>query len=439
MRRGYLPSAGGNITIITALSLLATFIACGTAIDFGRLLTARTRLAAAIDAAALQAGSSTATDPERLKVLAAAVVERNYSESEHGPITSFRLSEANGQIDISAKVTFRTSLLGLAGIRTIDIPVSAQVIRSGSNIEVALILDTTGSMSGNKLKSLKSAASSFIDAVVWDDQTKFYSKVALVPYSAGVNLGAYADTARGALRAGLCTAPGCLYYRFRNSNRFNVSFLASTCASERTGADAYTDAPPAVAPVGINYASPNNPCLDSALIPLTTDKARLKAAIDRLVAVGSTAGQIGIAWGWYALSRDFGLWSGSSLPAAYGTKKVTKIAVIMTDGEFNTAYCNGVIARSSGAGSGSSDDKINCDATNGSAADQARQLCAAMKAKGIAIYTIGFDIADDPAAKDVLTRCASSSKHAYLAATDGELKTAFREIGKRVTALRLSR
>ncbi|WP_373504355.1 pilus assembly protein TadG-related protein [Aestuariivirga sp.] len=435
----FLPSARGNVTVLTALSLLVVFIACGTAIDFGRLLTARTQLAAAIDAAALQAGSSNVTDMKKLTALATAVVARNYSEREHGPITALKLSENNGQIDIWAKAKFRTSLLGLAGIRTIDIPISAQVIRSGSSIEVALILDTTGSMSGSKLKSLKSAAASFIDAVVWDNQTRFYAKVALVPYSAGVNLGAYADVARGALKAGLCTEPGCLFYRFRNSNKFNVSFTASTCASERTGADAYTDAPPATALVGINYASPNNPCLDGALIPLTTDKAKLKAAIDRLVAVGSTAGQIGIAWGWYALSRDFGLWNGSSLPAAYGTEKVSKIAVIMTDGEFNTAYCNGVIARSSGNGSGSSNDKINCDATNGSAAEQAMQLCAAMKKKGIAIYTIGFDIADDPAAKTVMTDCASSKKHAYLAATDAELKAAFREIGKRVSALRLSR
>jgi hypothetical protein len=127
------------------------------------------------------------------------------------------------------------------------------------------------------------------------------------------------------------------------------------------------------------------------------------------------------------------------VPAAYGTERVNKIAVIMTDGEFNTAYCNGVIARSSGNGSGSPDDKINCDATNGSAADQARLLCAAMKKKGIAIYTIGFDIADDPAAKTVMTECASSKKHAYLAATDAELRATFREIGKRVSALRLSR
>ncbi len=111
--------------------------------------------------------------------------------------------------------------------------------------------------------------------------------------------------------------------------------------SERTGAEAFTDRPPTTAPVGWNYASPNNPCLDSELIPLTANKGAVLDAIDDLTATGSTAGQIGIAWGWYALSRDFGMWSGTSQPAAYDTRDVSKIAVIMTDGDFNTSYCMG--------------------------------------------------------------------------------------------------
>ena len=62
-----------------------------------------------------------------------------------------------------------------------------------------------------------------------------------------------------------------------------------------------------------------------------------------------------------------------------------------------------------------------------------------MKAKGITIYTVGFDIDDDETAIEVMTNCASSANHAYLAATDAELQTAFREIGRKVTQLRISK
>ena len=63
----------------------------------------------------------------------------------------------------------------------------------------------------------------------------------------------------------------------------------------------------------------------------------------------------------------------------------------MTDGEFNTAYCQGVISRDS-TSPGPSSDRINCDAPNGNSFSQSRSLCTNMKATGILVYTIGFDL-----------------------------------------------
>lgn len=437
--RAFTRSERGNITVLMAIGFMATVFACGSAIDYGRIIAARTQLAAAVDSAALQAGISTITDMRRLEKLARDAVEQNYSEIDFGYITAFSMTRSSNEIDLSVTAEFQTSFMRLAGIETINLPVSAEVTRSGNNLEVSLVLDTTGSMNGNKLNSLKTAAKTFIDTVVWDNQSQFYSKVALVPYSMGVNLGTRASQARGSISSGTCTSPGCASYRFRNANRQNRTLAVSSCVSERTGTHAFNDTPPSSAPVGRNYASPNNPCLDAELMPLTSNKTALRDAIDDLDAKGSTAGQIGIAWGWYALSKDFGMWSGASAPAAYDAEKVSKIAVIMTDGEFNTSYCNGVIAKSSGSGSGSGDDKIDCNATNGNATTQAEQLCTAMKAKGIAIYTIGFDIEDDETAIEIMTDCASAPNQAYLAATDSELQTAFREIGRKVTQLRISK
>ena len=46
-----------------------------------------------------------------------------------------------------------------------------------------MMLDITGSMSGQKLTDLKTSASDLINIVVWKDQSKFTSKVAIVPFS----------------------------------------------------------------------------------------------------------------------------------------------------------------------------------------------------------------------------------------------------------------
>jgi hypothetical protein len=78
---------------------------------------------------------------------------------------------------------------------------------------------------------------------------------------------------------------------------------------------------------------------------LTSDKATLSSRINSLTVTGVTAGQIGIAWGWYTLAPGFSsLWPPASQPQPYGSPNLKKIAVLMTDGEFNTPYCNGVIA-----------------------------------------------------------------------------------------------
>ena len=75
-----------------------------------------------------------------------------------------------------------------------------------------------------------------------------------------------------------------------------------------------------------------------------------------MAASGSTAGHIGTAWGWYMISPTFSyLWPTASQPAAYGEDHLFKIVILMTDGEFNTFYCNGVISQDSPHISGYSD------------------------------------------------------------------------------------
>lgn len=61
---------------------------------------------------------------------------------------------------------------------------------SGSHIEVAMMLDTTGSMSGSKMSDLKTAAKDLVDIVVWADQSQYTSRVALAPFSEYVNVSA---------------------------------------------------------------------------------------------------------------------------------------------------------------------------------------------------------------------------------------------------------
>jgi hypothetical protein len=62
-----------------------------------------------------------------------------------------------------------------------------------------------------------------------------------------------------------------------------------------------------------------------------------------------------------------------------------------------------------------------------------------MKADGIIIYTVGFDMDNEgAAAHDVLSYCATDASHFYLP-EKGELDDAFTEIGNQINKLRISR
>ena len=155
---------------------------------------------------------------------------------------------------------------------------------------------------------------------------------------------------------------------------------------------------------------------------------------------GSTAGQMGTAWAWYMLSPNWAsLWPEASRPVAYNTEGVEKIAILMTDGAYNTGHCNGVVAKDSGSGSGGNSTKINCNANNGLSNTQAQQLCTSMKTgTGITVYTVGFALGGNEEAINTLRNCASDTTKFYNAADGAALRQAFRDIALQVAKLRLS-
>jgi hypothetical protein len=111
----------------------------------------------------------------------------------------------------------------------------------------------------------------------------------------------------------------------------------------------------------------------------------------------------------------------------------------MTDGEFNTGYCTGVIAKDSGEGSGADDDHVNCNATNGTSSSQALKLCDAMKNSGITVYTVGFDVGNSQDVKNLMTKCATDPKMSYIADNGEQLRSAFRDIALKLSSLYLSK
>lgn len=434
----------GATLLYFSVALLPLLIVVGVAVDLGRIYLVKQRLTNAADAAAIAVGTHINLTPEEAAALAGSFIQAHYPSQ----LKSVGVSNSATEVNVTATAQVQMVFLQVLNTQSVDVSVSAQALRPQGKLEIALVLDQTGSMAGQRIVDLKAAAKDLIDIVVWDNQTEnYYSKVAIVPYAAAVSAGTYAANVRGTIASGTCASPGCQQFQFTNASGQQRTHTVSSCVTERTGAFAYTDAAPTTQLVGTNYPPTSTPCPSNSIVPLTNDRSKLKSAIDALEASGSTAGHIGMAWGWYLLSPNWGYLWPASQPAPYsdlgkvdarGLPLLQKIIVLMTDGAFNTGYCQGVISKDAGSGSGSASDHINCNAPNGTSFAQAKALCSNVKVTGIKVFTVGLGVGEDAAAKDVMAHCATDASHAYLAATGDQLKEAFREIATKVSTLRLS-
>jgi hypothetical protein len=244
--------------------------------------------------------------------------------------------------------------------------------------------------------------------------------------------------------AAQCLASGCVEFRYTDNAGGTKIGTASNCVTERQGAEAYTDAAPSTAFVGPHYPASNSLtyCEDAnSVMPLSANKTALKAHIDAMDLSGSTAGQMGAAWGWYMVSPEWAyLWPAEiNQPKPYGTKELAKVVVLMTDGEFNTAHCQGVQSAAYGYSSIANSSRINCSPAK-TPFEQATEFCNAMKAEpnNVIVYTVGFELTVT-AAEDFLVDCATDEDHAFLAANATELKAAFKSIATSISRLRIAK
>lgn len=476
----------GSVAIMFTLTAVIVLAVVGGAVDFGRAVLAREKLQSSVDSAALAAARIWQTEQDIKLAEKKAIVhfETMKPDGVDAKLTKLTPDTEQNTLTIEAQATVKTPFLSIIRDEPIVVTSRAQAKfcigcrggggggNDGYSIEVAMMLDVTGSMAGTRIADLKDAAKDLVKILVWDDQSEHTSRIAIVPFSHAVNAGSVLGPAVAYNPA------SSLKFDFRDGKERTWYRTNAYCVSERQGSNAYTDA----TPTGNNrlprvyYASSSNSSCQPAasVIPLTSDKAKLTATIDSFKADGFTGGNLGTAWAWYMLSPTW--WSGipsnvfpTDRPAAYpalppgcpswekcpasarGSGDVRKFAVLMTDGEYNQQFCNGSTNNTTGAsipdrnaGPGNS-EKADCTSPLGSANTQTAALCTAMKKAGIIVYTVGFGLGTSGTQVTLLKNCASEDGHFtnpgklfYNTQTGTELRSAFRHIATSIASLYVS-
>lgn len=437
----------GNFGMMMALFTPVLVLGAGFGVNIAQVSNARSNLLAALDSAI----TSTARDltvgvikeedaRASLEAFLFANGTRTFSKLDKLTLDSVVIDRHRKMVEAQASVVVNVAfpLFGTANTQKITTESAARY--SDKKIEVAMMLDVTGSMQKkgktDKIGDLQTAATIAVESLLAGNKyTPDRIRVALVPYAASVNAGALAkDTVFIEEKNGANIPP---------ANWTPPATRKDNCATERKltngNPDLTDDAPDSIRVAydskgkAYNYKAlahrddrldneTTTKCPAAAIVPLTTDETKLKNEIASFVADGNTGGGIATQWTYYMLSPNWraaivkaGLGAG---PANPDPEKIAKVAILMTDGEYNRYY----------AGSNSS--------TN------AKNLCTRMKSDGIEVFTIGFALTNSTA-KSTLKDCATPdtgvTKHFYDAATGDELRQAFNEIVRNIERLALTR
>jgi Flp pilus assembly protein TadG len=497
--------AEGNVAIIFALSLFPMALMGLGAVDLHRQSQAKQYLQDALDAATLSAARSTATDPAEIQRVGQETLSANLAMFPELKGTKGTFTLAGDSVVSKATTTVKTTMLGTFSGDALPVTTDAVVKRGGQKLEVVLVLDNTGSMAQDgKLTALKTSATELVESLsAASAGSKDKVKIGLVPFSMTVRVGAEYENEAWIDKSAQVTGNDLINNHPSRAGLFNsLGESWAGCVESRpyphdvrdtapSNGDKTTLFPMYFAPdepdikdisawsrwrVSNNYlddgitskadtyenwwarqkdhnkyssrkstydraaGGPNKGCEILPLIRLTTEHKDITDSIKKMVAAGNTNIPMGLAWGWHVLAPHAPFSDG----VAYNTPGVTKIAILMTDGDnVNDSYNNPNRSTYSGVGyiwqkRLGLDENSSAGQRNKAMNDRLAELCANMKKKekNISIFAIGVGVNSTTSA--LLSSCASPGQ--YKEAEDKtEMRAAFKDIAAQIQSLYISR
>jgi Flp pilus assembly protein TadG len=449
----------GNVTVMLALSVIPILITVGAAVDMVQTNNTLTKLQGAADAAAIAGGSSHITDDAGLQKIVEDYLRLNGAIAALDSVDKItpKLDKKKQTFSVTITGKRKTSLMNLAGIYDMDLRAYSQVNLGGDGLEVALVLDNTGSMNASgRLPALKTAAKLLVSEVMKTKDTGAYVRVGVVPFSNYVNVGLSQRKAPwlDVEDDKSVTVPHACWNTYPDAIKKNCHQVPNVVDGVSQGTTEQCDwdyGPPkevcgpststytwngcvgsrpdpmdeGIGGMSTHYKGLPNEWCASELMELTDNKSKLDDMIDNLVAVGETYIPAGLLWGWNMLDSNAPL-EKAKTATAIKDMGGTKAIVLMTDGQNTLASY-----APNHTGYAGTSDWAKGDAKTAT-------LCKNIKDDKIVVYTVSFMITD-PGAKSLMANCASDPSKAYTADSAAALASAFEDIGQSLVAMRLSK
>lgn len=468
--RGLARNRRGATAITFALCLIPILMMSGFAIDFALHLTYKKKVQHALDMAGLAAArhlsQDAGADLDTIKRLARSHFQSELGDAGYISLNQVDVTRAGMRINLEVDGTMPTSIMHLAGVPTMSLFTESEAAYGiPTKIEVALVLDTSSSMSTtdagqpkSRIASLKFAATEMVNTLMVGPDATIPVKMAVVPFSNRVNVGTDkagkswlsvpADFTKTEQN---CHIPIEWYELNCTENSYtcdddgvddscrsfdcpagaedaaipvctteSTDYSWNGCVQPRTEAYHLTDGNygsekiPGYLSVHIIGGVSDKECA-SKIQKMTSDPSRVKRGINNMQVRSDTYMPSGLIWGYRMLTGQAPFRANQSI-SAFMRDGGAKAIVLMSDGS------NTLAPEPDGSISG---DDI-------SAADpNTTEVCNLIKAANVEIYVVAYDISD-VATTALLEDCASSTSRFFTATSTDQLEAVFATITKQL-------
>jgi Flp pilus assembly protein TadG len=399
-----------NVAPMFAIAMVPILGLTGTAVDYSNANAARTAMQAALDTTALMLSkeanglTQTQLNDKANQYFTANITN---TEAKNIIVTPTFTSPQSGSfvLNVSASASVDLRFMSVFGRTSIPISSSTEVKWGIKKLELAMVLDNTGSMAqSSKMTNLKTASHSLLTTLKNAAKKAGDVKVAIIPFDVTVKPGtSYKDEFwidYGQNSIAKSSWEGCVQDRDKTGGGLTIN--NNTKDTTPVAGDDHTWFP-AVQCGSLVTLMPLTDVFDATNLQALNDK------IDAMTPAGNTNTTIGLVWGWHALT--------SSLPLTQGAAPapdLDKVIIMLTDGT-NT------------------EDRWS---TTQSAIDARMQMaCDNVKAASIKIYTVR--VIDGNAS--LLQGCATNPTMYYDVQQASQLNSVFSSIAQQLATLRISR
>jgi len=441
----FLRNRDASVAPMLALAALPLFGFVGAAIDFSRGASVRTSMQGALDATALMLAKNAQTmSAADLSQQATSDFKAQFNRPEAYNVTVTpqytQPAPGNFQLKITAAATVDTKFTRLIGQSTINMSTSSTVLWGIKKLNLALVLDNTGSMAqNNKMTNLKTAAHNLLSTLQNASTNNGDVQVAIVPFATDVNVGTNNSTAywvdwtdweasngtcskSGSSTQSACVGTGTCSKSSKTSQsscqtaggtwtwatwaHANHSTWNGCVEDRDQNNDVSNTATVAGAPATLYRAHQADNC-PTSMIALSTSWTALNSKVDAMTPTGNTNVTVGLQMGFQLVSpvEPF------NAPAA--APDLDKAIVILTDGTNTQNRWS------------SSESSIDA---------RTQKVCDNIKAANIQLYTVR--VIDGNAT--LLQGCATKLSMYYDVSQAVQLNSVFSSIAQNLANLRIT-